>query len=82
MQLILQIFIVCILLIGQIFGDSCKESCTAAKYTSSTVLGTAPFCNGRCADCQAGGVCLSNKWSEGKGCWTGSKACCCWGTSG
>ncbi|CAF0989334.1 unnamed protein product [Adineta ricciae] len=78
MKQFLKVFLVCILLTSQVLGD-CRSACTAAGYKESVVLGTGPFCNGRCADCEAGGVCLSNKWSEGRGCWTGSKACCCWG---
>jgi len=59
-------------------GDSdCSSTCRSEGHgNGGYVIGTAPFCNADCNDCNEGNYCYKN-WSEDAGCWFGNKACCC-----
>ena len=57
---------------------SCNSDCKKQDYPKGgKVVGTAPSCEASCDDCD-GKHCVGNI-SDGNGCWTGNKVCCCVG---
>ena len=69
-----------LLLVSALFGvvnGDCASECGRMSYSTGAVIGTGPFCGGGCSDC--GNTKCLDYWSEGAGCWTGHKVCCCYG---
>jgi hypothetical protein len=62
------------------YGASCDSYCKATGFSAGRVIGTVPFCAASCKDCASSEKCYNN-WSEGNGCMTGNKVCCCGGKS-
>ncbi len=72
---------------SNLYANSCADKCADAGFTDSSSQGTAPFCNGYCGDiwddaigwlkgdnCPVTDI---GESSDGSGCWSGSKRCCC-----
>ena len=56
-----------------ITSESCTDYCQSANYGDGLVIGTAPFCAGKCDQ-----DCPNSSWVDyGNGCWSGNKICCC-----
>ena len=66
---------------ARITANSCSEFCRSARKGEGLIIGTAPFCGGKCSeDCPNGRHCTigTSSWADyGSGCWTGNKICCC-----
>lgn len=61
-------------------STSCSEFCQSGGYGDGLIIGTAPFCDGKCSrDCSKTHCAYGNlDWSDyGSGCWSGNKICCC-----
>merc|ERR1712007_25360 len=62
---------------GGVAALDCDTFCTSGGHGRGVAIGTAPFCDASCSsDCATGNFC-QDTWSEGSGCWSGHKICCC-----
>ena len=68
-----------IALLSMASADDCNSKCIELTYAKGGYpLGTAPSCSTNCDEDCPGKHCIA-EWSQGNGCWTGSKICCCKG---
>ncbi len=66
--------------LAKAMADTCSGHCQSANHGDGVIIGTAPFCGGKCSvDCPHRHCYIgTSRWYDyGKGCWWGNKVCCC-----
>uniref|UniRef100_A0A0G4FTI4 Uncharacterized protein n=1 Tax=Chromera velia CCMP2878 TaxID=1169474 RepID=A0A0G4FTI4_9ALVE len=61
-------------------ADAHEEESRKLQNDNCYVIGSAPFCQGKCSDCNGSDSCVNSDYYYGARCWSGKKVLCC--TSG